>query len=118
MYSQKVISTNLEEVQNSLDFKLQYHSINEVHQATDFINNLINIDIYNETVKEGKSKVVIQFKSQKAKKEYYSKAIQEFITNEIIISKFDCFYWMERYYKINDIKNKFIQYKTLIQKKI
>lgn len=114
MYNSQIISTNLSKVQPSLNFKLVYHSVEEVLQAVDHINNLIEIDLYNETVKEGKSKVIIKFKSASSKKEFYSKSIQEFITNETLISKFDCFYWMERYYKICDIRNEFIQYKPLI----
>src|SRR6266404_1523628 len=95
LYNSQVISSNLEKVQPSLNFNLNYHSIKEVSQAIDHINNLIELDLYNETVREGKSKVIIKFKSPSSKKEFYSKSIQEFIMNETIISKFDCFYWME-----------------------
>lgn len=109
MYNQQVISKRIDKIQASLSFNLARHTLSEVNEAIDYINNLINFVLYEETLKS-KSKVKIEFKSPKAKKEFEGEEIQNFITNESILSKWDCFYWMERYHKISDITNRFIQY--------
>lgn len=111
MYNQQVINSRLEKIQATLDFQLTRLDYEEIERAVDYINNLINLDQYKETLKS-KSKVKIEFKSPHAKAEFETdQKIQNFIKNENILCKWDCFYWMERYYKISDIRNIFIQYK-------
>jgi hypothetical protein len=110
MYNPQVIESRLEKVKPLLNFELTRHSYTEVSRAVDYINNLIEFDLYEQSVAE-KSKTKIIFKDEASKKEFQSDKIQTFIKNETILSKFDCFYWMERYYKISDIRNIFIQYR-------
>lgn len=109
MYNPHVISQRLERIQKSLKFQLQEYSVDFVHRQVDYINSLINFDRYEQTLLN-KGKTEIEFKSIAAKNEYYASEIQQFITNEAIVSKWNCWYWMERYYKISDITNTFVQY--------
>lgn len=118
MYNPKIISSRLSKVQAKLPFELEYHTLSQVESAIDFINNLIDLSLYEESVKGGKAKTQIVFKDLASKKEFESPEIQQFIQNELIISQFDCFYWMNRYYQISNIENKFIQYQHLIPQKI
>lgn len=117
MYNQQIINKRLDKIQPTLNFQLTRYSYEETSRGVDYINNLINFPQYEETLKS-KSKVKIEFKSPKDKKEFYSEAIQQFIQNELILSKYDCFYWMEHYYKISDITNRFVQYKHTIPQQI
>jgi hypothetical protein len=43
------------------------------------MNNLINLDLYNETKAKGKSHVKIEFKSQAALKTFESQEVQQII---------------------------------------
>lgn len=118
MYNHQVISSRLSKVQAKLPFELEYHSLSQVESAIDFINNLIDLPLYEESVKGGKAKTQIVFKDLASKKEFESPEIQQFIQNESIISQLDCFYWMDNYYKISNIENKFIQYHPNTPQKI
>lgn len=109
MYNPSIISSRLERIQKSLKFQLQEYSVDYVHRQVDYINQLINFDKYEQTLLN-KGKTEIEFKSVAAKNEFYSQEIQEFIANECIVSKWNCWYWMDRYYMINDINNIVIYY--------
>lgn len=117
MYNQQIINERLDKIQATLSFKLERHTYSEIESAVDYINNLIKLDDYITSIRDGK-KALIEFKDQRSKKEYESEAIQQFIYNETIISKFDCFYWMNSYYKISDITNTFIQYKHSVPQQV
>lgn len=109
MYNPSIISSRLERIQKSLKFQLKEYSIDYVHRQVDYINNLINFEKYEQTLLN-KGKTEIEFKSAAAKDEFYGQEIQEFIANECIVSKWNCWYWMDRYYMINDINNIVIYY--------
>jgi hypothetical protein len=109
MYNPSIISSRLNKIQKSLPFQLTEHSVQEVQQKVDYINNLINYDLYEQTLLN-KGKTIVEAKSQAALKELQSEAIQTFMRNERIICKWNCWYWMDRYYKIKEATGTFIQY--------
>jgi len=117
MYNPQIISARLNRIQQSLKFQLNEYSVEFVHKQIDYINNLINFERYEQTLLN-KGRTEIEFKSVAAKNEYYSEEIQTFIANEAIMSKWNCWHWMECYYKISDITNTFIQYKPNDAQKI
>lgn len=110
MYNKEVVNRRLAKLQPQLSFELRYHSSKEIQQRVSYINNLINLDAYEDGLRTSKTKWEVTFKSQASKKEFESSAIQTFIENESIITKWDCFYWMKGYYWISDIKNQIVLY--------
>lgn len=109
MYNPQVISSRLAIAQEKLNFQLIEVGIEECQRRVDFINNLIDFQKYENTLLN-KGKTVLEFKSEAAKKTYFSPEVQNFINSEKVLCKYWCWYWMDRYYKIKDITNTFIQY--------
>lgn len=118
MYSESTTNQQLSKVQEVLDFDLQYYPIDVIQQFKEEMDNLINLDLYKETQDKGKSQVKIEFKNQAAKKTFFSDKVQQIIKNEITMCQWDCWYWMERYYWISDITNKFILYSPLVPQQV
>jgi hypothetical protein len=118
MYSRKSTNQQLTEVQRTLNYQLQYYPIDIIQQFKAEMDNLINLDLYNETKAKGKAHVKIEFKSQAALETFKSPEVQQIIQNELIISQWDCWYWMERYYQISDITNRFILYKPIVPQQV
>lgn len=117
MYSQKIINQNLSRIRPYVDyetkggvqriyFDLQEVPINEVQQRVDFFNDKIDFDLYEKTVDKGAGNTKIEFKKG------WTPSLNEliFMENERILCKYSWLYWSERYYKISDILNRFIQY--------
>lgn len=76
----------------------------------DYLDSLIDMDIYNETIEKKKDEVRIIFVSSTAEREFNSKEISEFIVNEQSVCTLDCNYFMDGYYLISDRHNKFINF--------
>lgn len=108
MYSEKVSNKILEDLQKSLPFQLQQYSVAECRIFVDFIDQLINLDLYKAASKRNIKAVrnifddKSVFKSKAAERAYLQKDVQERIANERIISKWDANYWQDRYYLVKD----------------
>lgn len=116
MYSPQIIGQRLSKIAPQIltnyNFNLQYYSIDYCNQMRDYINNLIDYDLYWETVDKKADEVQIVFKDANCEKEFNSIEISNFRMNEQIISTYDCNYFMDRYYIIQDIHDKFINFKA------
>jgi hypothetical protein len=118
MYNQEVIEQNLIRIQKNLPFKLREHSIEEVKDMTSYLDSLIDIPLYKETSKLGAKDLQINFLDKQSEKAFKSKKIQDWILTENILSKNNCWYWMERYYWILDAELKEVLYKPNVAQRI
>lgn len=103
MYDPQIISANLSSLSPSviigqgksgereLAFELQYHSPEQIAQMVDHLDSLINLDLYKSTCET--NAVKIELKRQLTEDELI------WIENERILSKYDCNYFMDGYYK-------------------
>lgn len=97
-----------------IPFKLQEFSISECQEAIDHFNSVIDFDLYQESIRNDPSKPKIIYK------EGYRPSQEEliFIENERIMCKWSEPYWKDRYYKISNHENKFVQFSPNVPQRI
>lgn len=115
MYAPQINNLHLNRIKPSYILKGKEHIINLQRydkdycwQMEDYLNNLIEYDIYKESVSGKEVKII--FKNPACEKEYYSIPITEFRINEEAVCTLDCNYFMDRYYMISNYKNQFIKF--------
>lgn len=118
MYNPEIIFSRLEKIQKALKLKLIEYSIKESLERKSAIDSLINLDLYKETSRLGKKNVKIEFKSKRAEAEFNSPIVQSYIQNELLLCKWNCNYWMDRYYWISDIEGRWTLFSPLPAQKI
>lgn len=91
-----------------IPFELEYHSPDQVHQANDFFDNLINLQLYNETKETSNVKIELKDKSR-----IWQQDELIWMENERILSKWDCDYFLTRYYKYLSIEGVYKQFEYL-----
>jgi hypothetical protein len=114
LYAQEIINQNLSSIKPSyiwqdkrVYFDLKEYSKDEILQRVDALNNYIKLDVYEETKKESAKKVRIELKNPNNP---IPPTALEFIANERIMSQLNCWHFLENYYYISDVTNRFILY--------
>lgn len=121
MYDPSTIANNLSQLdphvilnegtsnEKIISFDLTYHTVEEVRIANDYFDSLIDIEAYKASCETSNPKVIL-------KDSNYQLSPEELIwmENERILSKWDCNYFQDRYYKILDATGHYIQFAPLV----
>lgn len=124
MYHTQVTSNYLSQLQpfviieeksgpKEIPFELEYHTPDEVRQANDFFDNLIDIQLYNDSKETSNVKI-------KLKDPNYQLAQDElmWIENERILCKWDADYFLTRYYYYLNIEGIYKLFEYLVPQRI
>lgn len=124
MYSRKISDGRLDKLQQNLSFQLKRYTQQECSQFVEYTNYLIDKDVYEAAAKRNIRSIKnvfadgSVFKSPQHQAKYYEQEIQERITNERIICKWDANYWQDNYYQIKNHEDIYIPYSPLPAQKI
>ncbi len=98
--------------EKEIPFELQYHSPDEVAVFIDYCDSLINLDLYKKSCETSNTKV--EFKPGVKLDE----EVLIWMENERILCKWDCNYFLTRYYKYLDVAGKYQQFVPLTPQKV
>ncbi len=102
MYSNRIISANLEEAQRVLKREIVYHSYDQIVEFTKYIDTLVKIE------SNTKSSYISLCKKISSSRQ---NEIREWIENEQILCGLDNGYWESRYAWVADEKGQIFKYK-------
>lgn len=94
-------------------FELEYHSVDEVQRSNDYFDNLIDIQLYDETKETSNVKIV-----PKDPKRQWGLDELIYVENERILCKWDADYFLTHYYHYLSIEAKYRLFEYLIPQKI
>jgi hypothetical protein len=124
VYHPEVINEYLSQVQpvvlmqkksgvKEIPFELEYHSPEQVAQANDAFDNIIDIDLYKKTCETSNVKIIPKNPNIKLSVEELM-----WMENERILCKWDANYYLTRYYKHLDAEGVYRQFVPLIPQRV
>lgn len=107
-------------VEKTIPFQLQQFDIDVCQEAIDYFNSIINFDLYQESIRNDPTRPKIEYKAEYLQSTPEHRLVEDliFMENERIMCKWDCNYWQDRYYKISNHENKFVQFSPNASQKI
>jgi len=95
--------------EKEIPFELVYHSLDEVTQANDFFDSLIDLDLYKKSCETSNTKIQL-INPQRP----FSEEELIWMENERILCKWDADYFLTRYYKILNAEGIYVPFAYLV----
>lgn len=109
MYSQRIVTANIEEYQRVFKKKLVYHSYAQVQEFTAYVDKLISIESNSKS-----SFITLKGKISASRQQ----EIREWIQNEQVLCGLDAMYWATRYAWVIDEQGQVFKFMPRMPQKI